>query len=69
MHIWGVDDPVASTAVADLVWNEYLRPQTTEAYYFQLGGADRYLQHDQPEVVADPIRQMISGNLLPTFVS
>lgn len=63
--IWGVDDPVAPTAVADFVWSEYLRHRETLAEYWRLPEANHYLQNDRPDVIAHLMRKALGENLDP----
>jgi pimeloyl-ACP methyl ester carboxylesterase len=54
--IWGVNDTVAPTAVADYVWNYSLKDRLAESYYWQLPNAHHYLQNDQPLVISQLLR-------------
>lgn len=49
--IWGLDDTVAPTRVADYVWEEYLVDREAPGWYWQLENANHYLQNDQPETI------------------
>ncbi len=57
--IWGVNDPVAPTAVPDYVWNSSLKERSVQADYWQLPTANHYLQNDQPEILSLLIRQAL----------
>jgi pimeloyl-ACP methyl ester carboxylesterase len=67
--IWGVDDPVAPTAVADFVWQEYLRDRGTSAEYWRLPDANHYLQNDRPDVIAHLMRKALGEDLDPVDAS
>jgi pimeloyl-ACP methyl ester carboxylesterase len=61
--IWGVDDFIAPTAVADYVWNTSLKNRETEAYYWRLPNANHYLQNDQPLVISKLIKQALGESI------
>lgn len=51
--IWGMLDPVATPAIADYVWDNYLaRRPNASATYHRLANASHYLQVDHVEDVA-----------------
>ena len=55
--IWAEKDPVAVTAIADHVWENYLRNRPASASYWRIPCAGHYPQNDQPELVAQLIRR------------
>jgi hypothetical protein len=61
--IWGVNDTVAPTAVADHVWNYSLKNRVVESYYWHLPNAHHYLQNDQPLVISQLVRQALGESV------
>jgi len=59
--IWGEQDPIATTAIADFVWENYLRDRPASATYWRISCASHYPQNDQPEIIAGLVRQAITG--------
>ena len=57
--IWAEKDPVAVTAIADYVWENYLRDRPASASYWRIPCAGHYPQNDQPELIAQLIRRAI----------
>lgn len=57
--IWGLDDPVAPTRVADFVWDEILNEREAPAWYWQLEGASHYPQNDRPETISLIVRDAL----------
>ena len=55
--IWADKDPVAVTAIADHVWENYLRDRPASASYWRIPCAGHYPQNDQPELIAQLIRR------------
>ena len=51
--VWGTEDPVATLAVADYVWENYLRNRTSApATFTKIQGANHYLAVDHAAEVA-----------------
>ena len=51
--IWGLKDPVAVPAIADYVWDNYLKVRpNASATYTKIPGANHYIQVDHAEQVA-----------------
>jgi pimeloyl-ACP methyl ester carboxylesterase len=50
--IWGLKDPVAVPAVADYVWQKYLKNRPAAATYTQIPGANHYIQVDHAQEVS-----------------
>jgi len=61
--IWGEKDPVAVTAIADHVWENYLRHRAASASYWRVPCAGHYPQNDQPELVAQLVRRAMGATL------
>jgi pimeloyl-ACP methyl ester carboxylesterase len=61
--IWGLNDTVAPTRVADFVWEEFLENRVTPANYWQMPNAHHYLQNDRPEILSDLIRQIMGETI------
>jgi len=55
--IWGEDDKIAPTQVADYVWNNYLRARDAQSNYWRIPKANHYVQNDRPEILSKLIRQ------------
>ena len=60
--IWGEQDPVAVTDVADHVWDEVLAQGTAPAEYWRLPCANHYVQEDRPQDVVEIVRHAITGS-------
>jgi pimeloyl-ACP methyl ester carboxylesterase len=58
--IWGEQDPIAKTEIADFVWKNHLRNRTASASYWRLPCASHYPQNDQPIVIAQLVRRSLS---------
>ena len=58
--IWGEQDPIGKTEIADFVWETYLRNRDADASYWRLPCAGHYPQNDQPEIIAQLIRLSLS---------
>ena len=58
--IWGEKDPIATTEIANLVWDNHLRNRSAAASYWRLPCASHYPQNDQPEVIAQLVRWSLS---------
>ena len=59
--IWGEQDPIAKTKIADFVWENYLRNRGAAASYWRLPCASHYPQNDQPKIIAQLVRQSLSA--------
>jgi len=60
--IWGEQDPIAPTAVADYVWTNYLKKKTQLTTYWRIPCANHYLQHDQPQLLASIIQSTLTNS-------
>ncbi|MDC0088462.1 alpha/beta hydrolase [Porticoccaceae bacterium] len=58
--IWGEQDTIAKTEIADFVWENYLRSRDADASYWRLPCASHYPQNDQPEIIAELVRLSLS---------
>ena len=58
--IWGEQDPIAKTEIADFVWENHLRNRKAGAAYWRLPCAGHYPQNDQPRVIAQLVRWSLS---------
>lgn len=61
--IWGEQDIIAPPAVADYVWTTYLSQRSgrhAPARYFRIPCANRYIQVDQPALLASLIRSSVN---------
>ncbi len=58
--IWGERDPIATTEIADFVWENYLLNRGAAATYWRLPCAAHYPQNDQPKVIAQLVRRSLS---------
>tara|TARA_B110000285_G_C14787541_1_gene451460 strand:- start:311 stop:703 length:393 start_codon:yes stop_codon:yes gene_type:complete len=59
--IWGELDPIAKTEIADFVWENYLRNRDAASSYWRLPCASHYPQNDQPDIIAQLVRQSLSA--------
>jgi pimeloyl-ACP methyl ester carboxylesterase len=59
--IWGEQDPIAKTAIADHVWKNYLRGRSASAVYWRIPCASHYPQQDQPGIIVRLVRQALTG--------
>jgi len=57
--IWGQDDAIASTRVADYVWDHYLKGRAAQSEYWIVPKANHYLQNDRPETLSKLIRHSL----------
>ncbi len=57
--IWGQDDPIASTRIADYVWAHYLKDRAATSEYWIIPKANHYLQNDRPELLNKLIRHSL----------
>ena len=55
--VWGEDDKIAPTEVADYVWTRYLKVRSAKSNYWIIPKANHYVQNDRPEVLSKLIRQ------------
>jgi len=55
--IWGEDDKIAPTRVADYVWSNYLKGRSAASCYWIIPNANHYLQNDRPEILSKLIRR------------
>ena len=58
--IWGEQDPIAKTEIANFVWENHLRNRTAAAAYWRLPCAAHYPQNDRPKVIAQLVRWSLS---------
>ena len=58
--IWGEQDPIAKTEIADFVWENHLRNRGAAASYWRLPCASHYPQNDQPKIIAQLVRRSLS---------
>ena len=59
--IWGELDPIAKTEIADFVCENYLRNRDAASSYWRLPCASHYPQNDQPDIIAQLVRQSLSA--------
>jgi len=60
--IWGTEDPVAVIAIADYVWENYLKDRpNASATYTKIEGANHYLQYDHASRIAEIIVDVLFG--------
>ncbi len=57
--IWGQDDPIASTRIADYVWVHYLKDRAAPSDYWFIPKSNHYLQNDRPDLLSKLIRRSL----------
>ncbi len=61
--IWGEQDQISPTRVADYVWTTYLKSREQVSTYWRMPQANHYFQNDAPRVVASIVKnELKSGN-------
>ena len=60
--IWGKLDQIAPVAVSDYVWEHYLKDRAVPANYWRIPCANHYVQMDHPELMADLVYTVLTGN-------
>jgi len=65
--IWAERDTIANPAIADYVWENYLKKRKTPAAYWQVACANHYIQNDQPEMLALLVKHVVNGSPQPNW--
>jgi pimeloyl-ACP methyl ester carboxylesterase len=65
--IWGELDKIAPAAVADYIWEKYIRPRKALSSYWRIPLANHYLQHDQAAALSEIIKFTLGVRAKPDF--
>lgn len=61
---WGVHDLISPVRVAEYMWTKYVQPRSAPGAFWLAPCGNHYVQHDQPQALAQVMRGALGGKKL-----
>lgn len=61
---WGVHDLISPVRVAEYMWTKYVQPRSATGAFWLAPCGNHYVQHDQPQALAQVMRGALGGKKL-----